>query len=88
LTTNGDPLDTYANNSDFWIKIIREKLDRYRTDLTDQAVLQALGDVRELRVLDGGCGEGYMSRLIAARGAREVVGIDTSSSLINATATH
>jgi 2-polyprenyl-3-methyl-5-hydroxy-6-metoxy-1,4-benzoquinol methylase len=88
LTTNGDPLDTYANNSDFWIKIIREKLDRYRTDLTDQAVLQALGDVRELRVLDGGCGEGYMSRLIAARGAREVVGIDTSSSLINAAATH
>lgn len=88
LTTHGDPLDTYANNADFWVKIIRERMDRYRTDLTDQAVLDAVADCEGLRVLDGGCGEGYMSRLVAARGAREVVGIDTSSTLIHAAATH
>lgn len=56
----GDLTDTYASNADFWVRIIREQLDRYRTDLTDAAVLAALGDVAGRRVLDGGCGEGYM----------------------------
>lgn len=87
LTTHGNWSDTYASNAAFWIKIIREGLDRYRTDLTDDAVLAAIGDCDGLDVLDGGCGEGYMSRLLAERGAR-VVGIDTSNSLIQAAATH
>ncbi len=87
MTTRGSWSDTYASNADFWIKIIREGLDRYRTDLTDDAVLAAVGDCDGLDVLDGGCGEGYMSRLLAERGAR-VVGIDISTSLIQAAATH
>lgn len=87
LISSGSPLDTYADNADFWVKIIRKGLDRYRVDLTDDAVLSAAGDCNNLNVLDGGCGEGYMSRLLAQRGAR-VVGIDTSESLIEAASTH
>jgi 2-polyprenyl-3-methyl-5-hydroxy-6-metoxy-1,4-benzoquinol methylase len=81
LTTLGS--DPYANNSPFWMRIIREKLDRYRTELTDAAVLSAIGPVEGQIVLDGGCGEGYMSRELANRGAT-VTGLDMSSSLIAA----
>ena len=87
MTVRGDLTDTYASNAEFWVRIIREQLDRYRTDLTDAAVLAALGDVNGARVLDGGCGEGYMGRLLAERGA-QVTGIDTSAALIDAAREH
>lgn len=80
ITLGNDP---YANNSPFWIRIIRDKIDHYRTELTDAAVLSAIGPVEARNVLDGGCGEGYMSRELAHRGAT-VTGLDTSSSLIAA----
>jgi SAM-dependent methyltransferase len=85
--TSGSTSDTYARNADFWVKIIREGLDRYRTELTDQAVLDAVGDVEGLDLLDAGCGEGYMSRLLAERGARGA-GVDVSDSLIEYARTH
>jgi ubiquinone/menaquinone biosynthesis C-methylase UbiE len=75
--------DTYAQNSEFWIKIIRQGLDRYRTELTDAAVLGAIGSCEGLTVLDGGCGEGYLSRDLAMRGAT-AFGIDTSGALVTA----
>ncbi len=78
MTTGGD---TYAANSEFWVRIIREDLDRYRTELTDAAVLSAIGEVDGKSVLDGGCGEGYLSRAIVRRGAT-VTGLDLSGSLI------
>ena len=43
--------------------------------------LQVVGDVSGLTVLDAGCGEGYLSRILAQRGAH-VTGIDISSRLI------
>lgn len=85
--TSGSTSDTYARNADFWVKIIREGLDRYRTELTDQAVLDVVGDVEGLDVLDAGCGEGYMSRLLAERGAR-AAGVDVSDSLVEYARTH
>jgi 2-polyprenyl-3-methyl-5-hydroxy-6-metoxy-1,4-benzoquinol methylase len=80
--TSGDS-DSYANNTDFWIKIIQERLDAYRTGLTDAAVLSAVGPCDGLVILDGGCGEGYLSRLLVEQGAT-ASGIDTSPSLIAA----
>jgi 2-polyprenyl-3-methyl-5-hydroxy-6-metoxy-1,4-benzoquinol methylase len=44
-------------------------------------LLDLLGDVAGLRVLDAGCGDGYLARVLAARGAR-VTGIDISPRLI------
>jgi 2-polyprenyl-3-methyl-5-hydroxy-6-metoxy-1,4-benzoquinol methylase len=83
LTSLGDNAskNSYTENANFWIKIIRERLDRYRTDLTDRAVLDAIGPVDGLSILDAGCGEGYLSRRLAQDGAR-VVGIDACADLV------
>jgi 2-polyprenyl-3-methyl-5-hydroxy-6-metoxy-1,4-benzoquinol methylase len=44
-------------------------------------VLELLGDIAGQRVLDAGCGEGYLARALASRGAR-VTGVDLSPQLI------
>ncbi len=44
-------------------------------------LLDLLGDVAGRRMLDAGCGEGYLARVLAGRGAR-VTGIDLSPRLI------
>lgn len=46
-------------------------------DSTISRFLQVIGDVSGLTVLDAGCGEGYLSRILARRGAH-VTGIDIS----------
>lgn len=43
--------------------------------------LKLLGDLSGLNVLDAGCGQGYLSRILAERGA-QVTGIDMSPNLI------
>ena len=45
------------------------------------ALLARLGEIRGLRVLDAGCGEGYLTRILAAAGA-DATGIDISPRLI------
>lgn len=79
---NASSHEAWDANAEFWLRIIRDRRDRYRTELTDSAVLDAIGDVADLDVLDVGCGEGYMARELATRGAHQVNGIDTSRELV------
>jgi 2-polyprenyl-3-methyl-5-hydroxy-6-metoxy-1,4-benzoquinol methylase len=72
-------------NAAYWIRVIREGRDRYRTELTDPALLDAIGPCAGLTVLDAGCGEGYLSRILASRGA-DVIGVDVCEGLIKAAA--
>jgi ubiquinone/menaquinone biosynthesis C-methylase UbiE len=74
---------TKTRHADFWVQIIRGNHDRYRTGLTNAAVFDAIGPASGLRILDAGCGEGYMARELAAQGA-DVLGVDSSPSLIEA----
>lgn len=79
--------ERWEANADYWVKIIREGRDRYRTGLTDGAVLDAIGPCAGLRILDAGCGEGYLARELASRGA-DVTGVDLTQGLIDAANSH
>jgi 2-polyprenyl-3-methyl-5-hydroxy-6-metoxy-1,4-benzoquinol methylase len=80
-------LNPWNQNASYWAKIIRENRDKYRNELTDAAVLQAIGQCEGLKILDAGCGEGYMSRKLATLGA-QVAGVDASEGLIDAARSH
>ncbi|KPM55673.1 hypothetical protein ACG83_10310 [Frankia sp. R43] len=82
--TTTSPASSYSLNADYWVRIIRENLDQYRTGLTNAAMLTAAGDVTGLAVLDAGCGEGYLSRLLAGRGAGPSFGVDLCPELVDA----
>lgn len=75
--------DPWEANAPFWIQIIREHRDRYRAELTDPAIMEAIGSASHRAILDAGCGEGYLSRALAKAGAI-VTGIDMSAPLIAA----
>ena len=85
MTNDGS--QTYDTNAGFWIEIIRNHRDKYREELTDTAVLKAVGTAGGLTALDAGCGEGYLSRKLAEEGAI-VTGIDSSAELIKAARAH
>jgi hypothetical protein len=73
----------YVSNADFWIKVIRENLDRYRTELTDRVILDAVHPAPGETILDAGCGEGWLSRACTEAGA-QVVGVDNCLPFIEA----
>jgi ubiquinone/menaquinone biosynthesis C-methylase UbiE len=55
--------------------------DLWHRSLIDPCLLKVLGEVKEQRALDLGCGNGYVSRILARRGA-EVTGIDVSFPIV------
>lgn len=70
-----------------WSAVPREALEAMEPDgdfskrhLVNPVLLRMLGDVRGLRVLDTGCGNGYLSRMLAARGAH-VTGIEPAEAM-------
>jgi SAM-dependent methyltransferase len=71
----------WSENAETWSRFIRVHRDPIRTFLIDPAILALAGDVCGRRVLDAGCGEGYLARLLARRGAR-VLGIDLAADMI------
>jgi SAM-dependent methyltransferase len=56
--------------------------DFAKRHLVNPALLRMLGDVRGRRVLDAGCGNGYLSRMLAGRGA-QVVGVEPGQALFD-----
>jgi len=54
--------------------------DFAKRHLINPVLLRVLGDLAGLRVLDAGCGNGYLSRMLAGRGA-QVTGVEPGESL-------
>lgn len=71
----------WEKNASYWIKIIRENLDPLRLIVTNKAILQPLKEKKGLKILDAGCGEGYLARVLAKKG-HQVWGVDISEKLI------
>lgn len=55
--------------------------DLWHRTLIDPTFLRVVGDVRDLRVLDLACGNGYLARRYARSGAK-VVGMDASAPIV------
>src|SRR6266478_1785849 len=72
---------SWDNAADVYTEGQASGRDYYRYEFFGPAQLALCGDVREMRVLDVGCGNGYFTREVARRGAR-VTGIDISPRMI------
>jgi ubiquinone/menaquinone biosynthesis C-methylase UbiE len=59
----------WESNASGWTKLARMGFDVYRDLINTPAFLEMLPDVRGLRGLDVGCGEGHNTRQVAKRGA-------------------
>lgn len=68
-------------NADAWTLAVREGAIPSRRAGTDAAIMHACLRAPLGRVLDVGCGEGWLARALARRGA-SVLGVDGSSDLI------
>ena len=65
----------------WWLSRYTARGDINREWIIDPVLLEFLGSVRGRRILDAGCGGGYLSRLLARRGGT-VDGVDVSAKLI------
>lgn len=75
--TNADIIKAYADVPRQLIEGFGDEGDLTRQYLLNPAIFALLGDVRDKTILDAGCGQGYLARLLARRGAR-VTGIEPS----------
>jgi ubiquinone/menaquinone biosynthesis C-methylase UbiE len=75
-----DGTKRWDNNAERWHRLYGEN-DPNRHDLLDPIILEILGNVKEKRVLDAGCGDGYMCRKLAKLGAT-VTGVEISQKML------
>ena len=79
--------ERWETDSQIWIETYLEGKDADEGDtnrqlVIDPALWEIIEDVKGLKVLDAGCGNGYLSRKLAKAGAK-VVGVDFSKTFIN-----
>lgn len=72
---------SWSENAEKWTAAVRGQRIASRRDATDAAILHAARAGRLGKVLDVGCGEGWLCRELG-REAAEIVGVDASSELV------
>lgn len=76
-------LDSWQHNAQAWIDAVRSGSIESRRQVTDQAILLAILGRQPERVLDLGCGEGWLLRALGDRGV-EAAGVDGDRALVDA----
>jgi 2-polyprenyl-3-methyl-5-hydroxy-6-metoxy-1,4-benzoquinol methylase len=76
-------LQSWHHNAPSWIEAVRTGAIESRLQVTDQAILLAVQSRQPERVLDLGCGEGWLLRALTERGI-EAVGVDGDATLVEA----
>lgn len=74
---------SWMANADAWTRAVREGRIESRRVATDTAIVEAVAALKPGRVLDLGCGEGWLMRALAERGISSV-GLDVSLELVMA----
>lgn len=81
--THADDLEqSWIANATNWTRAVRERLIPSRKAGTDAAIVDAIVARRPRRVLDVGCGEGWLTRRLRMLTGCETAGIDFSPNLI------
>jgi 2-polyprenyl-3-methyl-5-hydroxy-6-metoxy-1,4-benzoquinol methylase len=76
-----DIIKSWYSNAAPWTRAIREASIASRKLITDQAIIDAVSSVSCTRILDIGCGEGWLARALSALGM-SVTGVDVVPALI------
>lgn len=76
-------LQSWQHNAQAWIEAVRGGAIDSRVQVTDRAILLAILGRQPERVLDLGCGEGWLLRVLAERGIT-AVGVDGDATLVQA----
>jgi 2-polyprenyl-3-methyl-5-hydroxy-6-metoxy-1,4-benzoquinol methylase len=80
--TNDEKIrDSWRKNASPWIKTIKDEQIESRRLVTNQAIIDTLCTLPQCRILDIGCGEGWLIRELSSRGYF-VTGIDATAELI------
>lgn len=80
--------ESWEENAVGWARAVREDLIASRREVTNQAILDAIRDIDPRRVLDVGCGEGWLTRELGKRDGCDVLGIDGSLELVELAREH
>jgi 2-polyprenyl-3-methyl-5-hydroxy-6-metoxy-1,4-benzoquinol methylase len=78
--TNAQVIKAWSDIPPELLEQFGEEGDFARQHLLNPAIFTLLGDVRGKTILDAGCGQGYLSRLLARKGAI-LTGIEPAESL-------
>ena len=76
-------LDAWEANAHAWEHAVRDRRIESRQLVTDQAIVDAVLSRSPRKVIDLGCGEGWLARRLAGAGV-SVLGVDAVPSLIKA----
>src|SRR5271168_535734 len=77
---------SWHSNAAPWARAIRLASIASRKLVTDQAIIDAVAGIPGTRILDLGCGEGWLARALSDRGM-SVTGVDAEPELIAQAAT-
>ena len=81
LISTDEAIERWNEHAEAFTAGYTEEGDRSRRILLNPAIFSLLGHVEGTEILDAGCGEGYLSRLLERKGAH-VTAVDYSTEML------